>query len=138
MLGFLGHSAAFGCNKCFKVFSDHVNGFKDYFGYDENWVRRDGFMHRHHIDEIAKEKNKLECLLLKINMEHATPYVWLCLISSSILQLLMHNKFLGTGKQMFQQWLQNNLLTKQSLETVEIQISKFCVQSGVGKVPTQI
>ena len=36
--GFLGHTAALGCNKCMKVFSTHADGVRDYFGYDEeNW-----------------------------------------------------------------------------------------------------
>ena len=114
--GFLGHSADLGCNKCLKVFSDHVDGFRDYSDYDdENWVQRDGLMHRRHIDEIAKEKTQtgMSAAESKYGARYSVlldlPYF--DAVRFTVIDA-MHNLFLGTGKRMFQLWLQNNLLTK--------------------------
>ena len=51
---------------------------------------------------------------------------------------IMHNLFLGTGKKMFELWIENNLLTKESIEEIESRISLFNVPTGVGRLPSRI
>ena len=37
--GFLGHSAALGCSKCLKKFTNHADGSRDYSGFDQQqWI----------------------------------------------------------------------------------------------------
>ena len=56
MCGFLGHSAALGCNICFKKFINRADGSRDYSGHQ--WIKRDCITHRHYVQEIAKETTK--------------------------------------------------------------------------------
>ena len=57
--GFLGHSAALGCNKCLKKFINHADGSRDYSGHDQQqWIKHDCITHRQYVQEIAKETTK--------------------------------------------------------------------------------
>ena len=51
--GFLGHNAAFGCNKCYKKFQFSSAGHMDYSGFDrDTWTRRDFDTHYQHCQQI--------------------------------------------------------------------------------------
>ena len=47
----------------------------------------------------------------------------------------MHNLFLGTAKSMFKLWIEQNLLSKQDIQTMESRIKEFDVGTGLGRLP---
>ena len=115
---FLSHNALLGCNKCMKVFPTRPNGGRDFSGYNEgNWIRRSGAIHRSYIDEIAQGRTKTEIssAVRKYGVRYSVllvlPYFYP--VRFTVIDV-MHNLFLGTGKRMFQLWLNKNLLNKQS------------------------
>ena len=140
--GFLGHTAALGCNKCMKVFSTHADGFRDYSGCDEgNWQRRDGVTHRRNVDQVAKETTQtgMSAAESKYGVRYsvllALPYF--DAVRFTVVDV-MHNLFLGTAKRMFQLWVSNDILSKHKLAVLEKHISSFHVPSYVGRLPAQI
>lgn len=50
----------------------------------------------------------------------------------------MHNFFLGTAKSMFKLWMEQGLLKKQDIKTVEKRIGNFDVGTGLGRQPHKI
>ena len=51
----------------------------------------------------------------------------------------MHNLFLGTGKHMMEVWLaQPQLISRKTLDKLEILISEFTIPEGIGHLPTKI
>jgi len=50
----------------------------------------------------------------------------------------MHNLFLGTGKHMFELWVERGTLTKSDITEIESHISLFKVPAGVGRLPGRI
>ena len=57
--GFLGHSAALGCNKCLKRFECSFGQSTNYSGFDwEHWELRTGETHHKHVQEVMKETTK--------------------------------------------------------------------------------
>lgn len=140
--GFPGHSAALGCSKCLKNFGNRTDGTRDCSGYDEeNWVKRDATTHRKQVGEIGKGTTKTGTPAAEA--KYGVRYSVLLALSYfdpvrfTVIDA-MHNLFLGTGKHMFQAWLQNNLLTTQRLEEVESRIASFKVPSDISRLPVQI
>ena len=43
----------------------------------------------------------------------------------------MHNMFLGTSKQMFQQWVESGLITKRTLQDIHNVVQKFTLPNGL-------
>ena len=142
MSGFLGHGATLGCNKCMKAFSTRPVGFRNCSGYDEeNWQRRDGVSHRNDIDKVTKETTHTG--ISAAESRYGVCYsVFLALLYFNAVRFtvvdVMHNLFLGTGKRMFQLWVQNDILSKHNLAVLEKRISSFHVPSYVGRLPAQI
>ena len=122
-----------------KVFSTHADGFRDYSGYvEENWLRRDGVAHRHSFDQVAKKTTQTG--ILAAESKYRVHYsVLLALPYFDAVRFtvvdVMHNLFLGTGKRMFQLWVQNDILSKHNLAILEKHISTFHVPSYVGRLP---
>ncbi len=55
--GFLGHNAAFGCNKCLKKFIVQFGKRTDYSGFGrENWPTRSEEQHRQDVSKVLSEK----------------------------------------------------------------------------------
>lgn len=139
--GFLGHNAKFGCNKCYKEF-DHSFGEVDYSGYDrENWTPRTVDLHRQRCRDLMKETTKSG--MRKSESANGVRYsVLLSLpyfdpVRFTVVDI-MHNLFLGTGKQLFKLWLSRELLTKESITEVERRIRTFSVPNSVGRLPINI
>ena len=140
--GFLSHNASLGCNKCLKKFQIRFGQPSDFSGYDrENWTLRTMQIHRSSVQEVLKENTKTgiagaESRLgvrysVLLNLPYFDP------VRFTVIDV-MHNLFLGTGKKMFDLWIDNNLLTRQNIEEIEDRISLFNVPTGVGRLPSNI
>ena len=140
--GFLGHNAILGCNKCLKRFSVDFGQPTNYSGYDrDNWVLRSKEQHCAAVEELKKEVTKTGLQAaesasgLRYSVLLALPYfdpIEFTAIDS------MHNLFLGSGKHVFEVWMENNILSKQSLTTLEEKLKIFRVPADIGRVPSRI
>lgn len=140
--GFLSHNASLGCHKCFKKFDVRFGQPSDFSGYDrDNWPLRTGQHHRHLVQEVLKETTKTG--ISAAESKHGVRY-------SALLSLpyfdpvrftaidIMHNLFLGTGKHMFELWIERGTLSKSDITEIERRISLFKVPAGVGRLPGRI
>ena len=139
---FLGHNAAFGCNKCYKKFQFNSAGHVDYSGFDRDaWTLRDFDTHRRHCQQIMKETTKTN--IRKKESELGVRYsILLSLpyfnpVRFTIVDI-MHNLFLGTGKHMFKTWLKLGILNMDDLEKIDKRCRCFEVPSSIGRVPINI
>ena len=112
--GFLCHTASLGCNKCYKKFNASFGQPYDYSGFDRNnWPLRTGQLHRQHVQEVLKETTKTG--ISAAESRHGVRYsILLSLpyfdpVSFTAIDT-MHNLFLGTGKRMFELWIDNGIL----------------------------
>ena len=140
--GFLGHNASLGCNKCYKKFNVQFGGPTDYSGFDrENWRCRSVEEHREDVKKIADEvtKIKLEAAESKYGVRYSVllelPYF--DPIHYTVIDV-MHSMYLGTGKHLYQVWIDKNLLSKSDLAKIEYRIKLFHVPSDCGRVPFKI
>ena len=142
LCGFLGHNARLGCNKCYKEFLTNESGYPDYSGYDRsNWVPRTASQHHSDCEKIKKEVTKTSIR----NAESALGVRYSALLKlpyfdpvSFVAVDIMHNLFLGTGKQMFQLWIELGLLKKRDLAQIDILIQNFVVPKNVGRLPASM
>lgn len=122
--GFLGHTATLGCNKCLKRFSVNVGQSSDFSGYDrENWTLRTGEMHRSSVQEVLKETTKAGItaaesrLGVRYSILLRLPYFDPVRFTAID---IMHNLFLGSGKNVFNLWIEKCVLTiKESIDEIE-------------------
>ena len=142
LCGFLGHNAVLGCNKCLKPFKSIAVGVTDYSGYDrENWTYRNGLEHRENCRNLFNENTKTG--VRNAESKYGIRYSALLMlpyfdpVRFTVVDM-MHNLFLGTGKNMFKIWLSLNLLTKEDLSKIEETISSFNVLNYLGRLPINI
>lgn len=139
--GFLGHNATLGCNKCLKEYSKEGNS-TNYAGYNrEGWVERSFRQHINSVKEVLKEKTKTgqkakESELgvrysVLLDLPYFDPIEFIAVDT-------MHNLFLGTGKHVFEVWLEKNILTKQDLAEIGKWINKFHVPADLGRLPSSL
>ena len=140
--GFLGHTAALGCNKCFKKFNVRSVGDVDYSGFDrENWQLRTMTDHHRRCEELQNETTKSgmrkaeSWLGVRYSVLLRLPYV--DAIRYTVVDV-MHNLFLGTGKNTFKLWLSKDYICKEQLEEIERRIRAFNVPSSIGRLPINI
>ena len=50
----------------------------------------------------------------------------------------MHNLFLGTAKRVFTKWVEDDIITKTGLETIQTRINEISVLSDSGRLPGNI
>ena len=140
--GFLGHSANFGCNKCFKKFPGRV-GEKNYSGFDRSqWPCRTNSKHRNDVKMILKctsktQRQKMESELgCRYSVLLKLPYfdpIRMTIIDP------MHNMYIGTAKHILRAvWLEQNLITKKQLEIVQNRVDSVVVPSRLGRIPSKI
>ena len=139
--GFVGFNATLGCSKCFKKFTGSV-GCMNYSGFDRSsWPVRTVVEHRANVQllrqcktktELAKKVSQLGCrYLVLLELPYFDPCRMLVIDS-------MHNLFLGSGKQMLNLWLENNVLSKKNYQTIQESVDSFVLPSDVGRIPHKI
>ena len=140
--GFLGHSARFGCSKCFKEFPGNV-GTMNYSGFDRSkWPRRSGEVHRNNVSKILLATSKGQ----QAKLESTLGCRYSCLLKLPYFdppRMLiidpMHNLFLGTGKRMLQLWLiEHGIITTAHFSALEECIDGMVIPADVGRIPTKI
>lgn len=139
--GFLSHSAKLGCNKCLKAFPSTSRGCHDYSGFTDDLVLRSEQQHRDNVEEVKKAKTKSS--QKEEEAKYGVRY-------SKLLDLtyfdpvrfvaidVMHNLYLGTCKLCFEIWVEDKILTKTDLKTIENSIELFQLPCDVGRIPSQI
>ena len=142
LCGFKSHNSHRGCSKCFKLFPGNVTDSFDFSGFKrEEWPKRDIHSHRQHARNLARAKTKSEhdALAKKYGLYYSA------LLELSYFDCIrftvidpMHNLFLGTGKSMFKLWMEQGLLSKQDIQTMEKRIKEFDVGTGLGRLPHKI
>ena len=139
--GFLGHTAKMGCTKCKKVFSGGI-GSKNYAGFDRNkWESRNNTDHRSCITVINQSQNKIE--RNKLESQFGCRYsVLLDLPYFDAVRMTivdpMHNLFLGTAKRMIKIWIQQDILTRSAMTSMQGTIDSMTVPTEVGRIPGKV
>lgn len=130
LCGFLGHNARLGCDKCYKEFFNSETGSANYSGYDRvNWEPRTVSKHRSNFEKIKKEVTKTSIRNAESNLGvrfstllHLPYFDPIRLVAVDI----MHNLLLGTGKHVFQLWIDLGLLKKKGCLTNRQIDTKIC------------
>ena len=116
-----------------KVFPGGFGEKRNYGGFQDRdqWPKRTSQEHRRHayrvkncVSESAAEKLASE-LLYYASVE-------MCIIDP------MHNLFLGTAKRVFTKWVEDDIITKTGLETIQTRINEITVLSDIGRLPGNI
>ena len=143
LCGFLGHSAKRGCSHCYKEFPGGFGEQRDYSGFDdrEQWPKRTSEQHRR--DAYRVKNCTSETAAQKLASELGTRYtvllelpyyasIEMCVIDP------MHNLFLGTAKRVFSKWVENDIITKEGLDTVQSKMNEISSLSDIGRLPGNI
>lgn len=142
VVGFMGHAANFGCNKCLKKFPGGF-GQKDYSGFERSqWKMRSNEEHRQNVAQISKCKGKSACL--KLESELGCRYsVLLKLpyfdpIRMTVLDP-MHNLYLGTAKHVLKRiWLGQGMINHKQFESIQDCVDSVHVPRSIGRIPSKI
>ena len=140
--GFLSHNAKYGCHKCKKTFETIVFGQTDYSGYNrDNWPVRTANQHRLDCNDILKENTKsgirskeseVGCRFsILLHLPYFDP------VRNTVIDM-MHNLYLGTGKNMFKLWVDLGFLGKNELACIEKICALFTLLNSVGRLPNNI
>ena len=143
LCGFLGHNANRGCSHCYKFFPGGFGEPKDYSGFDDRdrWPKRTPDQHRRDAEKVKNctsktaSKKKASHLGTRYTVLLELPYyssVTMCVIDP------MHNLFLGTAKRVFSKWIENDIIAKRDLNTIQERIELFCSSSDLGRLPGNI
>ena len=139
--GFLGHSADFGCSKCFKKFPGSV-GSKNYSGFDRStWPERTIEQHRRDIVKIRQCKTKTARSKLEskcgsrysalLDLPYFDP------IRMTIIDP-MHNLYLGSAKRLLRIWNEKQLITDSDMIKIQNCVDNIRVPHYVGRIPLKI
>ena len=140
--GFLGHSAHYGCSKCWKFFPGTVGGM-DYSGFDrKEWSTRNGTDHR----RIAMGLRNFNSLKEQVEQESAQGLRYSALLMlpyfnapRMLIVDPMHNLFLGTAKHFLQHiWVDCSVLNDQTWEILQSRVDSILVPPGIGRIPFKI
>lgn len=139
LCGFKNHNSHRGCSKCFKLFPGNVKDSFDFSGFKrEEWPKRDIHSHKQHARQLPRAKTKTEHD--KLAKQYGLYYS--VLLELSYFDCIrftvidpMHNLFLGTAKSMFKLWVEQGLLSKKDIQTMEKRIKEFDVGTGLGRLP---
>ena len=137
----MGHSANYGCSKCLKKFPGGI-GEKEYSGFiRSDWPDRTLEEHREKVNLIRKcttlaQRKKLEasygcrysCLL---DLPYFNP------ITMTIIDP-MHNLYLGTAKRMLQIWIDQCIISKHDMQTIQNFVDSVQAPEHVGRIPFKI
>ena len=142
LCGFKSHNSHRGCSKCFKYFPGNVKESFDFSGFKrEEWPKREIGSHRQYATKVLRAKTRTEHDALA--KKHGLYYS--VLLELSYFDCIrftvidpMHNLFLGTAKSMFKLWMEQGLLNKKDIQTIEKRIKEFDVGTGLGRLPHKI
>ena len=143
LVGFLGHSAKLGCNKCLKEFpTDACSGNNDYSGYNrEEWEPRTKEGHERACLELkdATCRTSLDSLESKYGVRNSA-LTDLPLFEPIRFPVIdpMHNLLLGTSKHIIKLWINRKILKPQDLETIEARSKLLSFPYDVGRIPCKI
>ena len=137
--GFLSHNASLGCNKCLKNFNVQFAESTDFSGFDrENWDERTRDQHFRDVENVMKQTTKtgIQSAESKYGVRNSVllPLPYFDPVRFTAIDV-MHNLFLGTGKQSFEVWVEKGLLTKPKLIELEKKVKMFSVPAGLGRLP---
>ena len=139
LCGFKNHNSHYGCSKCFKFFPGNVKDSFDFSGFKrDEWPKRDIDSHKQHARKLLRAKTKTEHdLLAKMYGLYYSVLLELNYFECIRFTVIdpMHNLFLGTAKAMFKLWIEQNLLSKKDIQTMEKRIKEFDVGTGLGRLP---
>ena len=140
--GFLSHNASLGCNKCYKKFKVSFGERTDYSGFDrENWPKRSLEKHREDVHKVIQEVTKTK--ISEAESKYGVRYsVLLSLpyfdpVRFTVIDI-MHNMYLGTGKHLFQTWIDEKLLINSQLTQIDNMIKLFRMPADSGRIPSNI
>ena len=139
--GFLSHHASMGCNKCLKKFP--VRDKRTYYhGFNintEEWTSRTLSQHVADLEEIKKEVTKTKIkekesqygirYSVLLDLPYFDPVDFIAID-------VMHNLYLGSGKHVFDVWIDKKILSKQNLAVLQNRINEFKVPCDIGRVPS--
>ncbi len=140
--GFLGHSAHYGCSRCWKKFSGGV-GTMDYSGFNrDGWQLRTGFNHRQvaerlqHFSTRAEQERTESTSGCRYSVLLKLPYF-------DAPQMLiidpMHNLFLGTAKHYLKSiWLHNDVISEVQFESIQRRVDSSQIPAELGRIPHKI
>lgn len=129
--GFSRHTAKHGCHKCMKTFESISFGQTDYSGFDNNnWPLGSGQQHRLACNFIQKEK-----IQTGMRLKEAETGCRYSPVRNTVIDL-MHNLYLGTGKYIIKLWIDNGLIGKEELPSIESRCNLFTVPNSVGRLLT--
>ena len=140
--GFKGHSANYGCSRCKKFFPGGI-GCKDFSGFDRTtWPNRDLQNHR----EKCRDLQKCHTQTARESLQTETGVKYSVLIELSYFNPIrftivdpMHNLFLGTAKHTMKNlWLENGVLSKAQMKTLQTRIDTIRTPRGIGRIPKKI
>ena len=117
-------------------------GSKNYAGFDRNkWESRNNTDHHSCITMINQSQNKTE--RNKLESQFGCRYsVLLDLPYFDAVRMTivdpMHNLFLGTAKRMIKIWIQQDILTRSAMTTMQGTIDSMTVPTEVGRIPGKV
>lgn len=141
--GFLGHGARLGCSKCMKQFpTAHFGEKPDFSGYDrDHWPERDIATHRQLAAEYLCLPNRTQQKAFE--SQHGLRYSELVklpyfdIIRHCVVDP-MHNLFLGSARHFIEVVMENGILTKADLATVEERVQALNSPHEVGRLPRKV
>lgn len=140
--GFLGHSAHFGCSRCWKEFPGSV-GSMDYSGFDrENWKARSGLEHLQLASEVRNMKTQSD--VQKAESKAGCRYS--CLLKlpyfdapRMLIVDPMHNLFLGSAKHFMKSILiDGGVIPVSKLDLIQQRVDNITTPNDVGRIPQKI
>ena len=117
-----------------------VEGSLNYSGFDDRnqWPKRSSEQHRRDANRVknCKSQNASD----KVASELGCRYTYLlelphCGSSEMCIFDPMHNMFLGTAKRVFTKWIEDAIITKEGLQTIQARIEKISSLSDIGRLP---
>lgn len=143
LCGFLGHSAKRGCSHCYKIFPGGFGEQRNYSGFDDRnqWPKRSSEQHRRDANRVKNCKSQYasDKLASELGCRYTNllelPYyasIETCIIDP------MHNLFLGTAKRVFTKWIEDAIIIKEGLQTIEARIEEVSSLSNIGRLPGNI
>ena len=140
--GFLGHTARFGCSKCWRSFPGTV-GNMDYSGFNrDEWISRNGADHRRISSSLCSfnsihERGVQESTKgLRYSTLMDLPY-----FNAPRMLIVdpMHNLFLGTAKHFLQRILIDRYVSNEcEWEKIQSRVDSLIVPPGIGRIPFKI
>ena len=136
LVGFLGHSAKLGCNKCLKEFptlvvimiTQDINR-EEKEGHESACLELKDVICRTSLDSLESKYGVRNSALTDLPLFEP--------IRFPIIDTI-HNLLLGTSKHVMKVWIKNKILKPQDLETIEERSKLLSFPYDVGRIPCKI